>query len=336
MKKLINDPKDVVNELIEGFVLINKDKVKRVGNMNIVARIDAPIKDKVGVVIGGGAGHEPLFLEYIGKGMADVEVHGDIFTSPPAESILEGIKAADSGKGVILLYNNYAGDVMNFNMAQEMARDESIKVDTVLINDEISSAPPERAEDRRGTTSDHIIIKIAGSSSESGLDFQAMTKLLKKAIYNSRSLGVSLSPCSLPETGLATFELEEGKMEFGMGLHGEAGIKRVDLMSADKTADTILELLIKDLPYKRGDEVIAIVNGYGSTTRMEMFIVMREIHAYLAKAGISIYASEAGEFCTSQEMAGISITLIRLDDEIKKYYDMAADSPGYVKFSREV
>lgn len=331
MRKLINNPDNIVNELMEGFILTNRNKVKRIGNLNVVARIDAPIKEKVGIVIGGGAGHEPLFLEYVGKGMADVEVHGHIFAAPPPGIILEGIKAADGGKGVLLLYNNYAGDVLNFNMAQDMAREEGIKVDTVRVNDEISSAPLERAEERRGTTSDHIVIKIAGASAEAKLSFKSIIELLKRTIYNSRSLGVSLSPCSFPETGETTFTLEEGKMEFGMGLHGEAGIKRVDLMSADKTAEVILDLLIKDLPYKSGDEVIAVINGYGSTTRMEMFIVMRRIHSYLAEKGISIYVSEVGEFCTSQEMAGISITLIKLDNEIKKYYNMSADSPGYIK-----
>lgn len=331
MKKLINLPENIVSEVIEGFVLVNKNKVKQVSGLNVVARVDAPVKDKVGIVIGGGAGHEPLFLEYIGSGMADVEVHGQIFAAPPPDAILEGIKAADGGSGVILLYNNYRGDVLNFGIAQDMAREEGIKVETVLINDEISSAPKERMEERRGTTADHIIIKIAGAASESGLDFDSLIKLLKKAIYHSRSLGVSLSPCTLPETGLATFSLEEGKMEFGMGLHGEAGIKRVDLMDADKTAETILDLIIDDLPYKKGDSTVAIVNGYGSTTRMEMLIVMRRIHSYLSEKDISIYSSEVGEFCTSQEMAGISITLIKLDDEIKKFYDMTADSPGYKK-----
>lgn len=332
MRKLINNPNDIVSELIEGFLLVNKNKVKRIANLNVVARIEAPVTGQVGIVIGGGAGHEPLFLEYIGKNMADVEVHGNIFAAPSPKAILEGIRAANGGAGVILLYNNYAGDVFNFNTAQELARKEGILVDTVLINDEISSAPPERMEDRRGTTADHIIIKIAGSAAQSGMDFESIKKLLKKAVYNSRSLGVSLSACTLPETGLATFTLEEGKMEFGMGLHGEAGIKRVDLMSADKTTEFILDYLIEDLPYNKGDEVIAIVNSYGATTRMEMFIVMRRIHSYLSEKGISIYASEIGEFCTSQEMAGISITLIKLDDELKKYYDMPADSPGYKKF----
>ncbi len=331
MKKLINNPADIVDELIDGFVLANKDKVRRIGSNTVVARIDAPIKDKVGIVIGGGAGHEPLFLEYVGKGMADVEAHGQIFAAPSSAIGLEAIKAADGGKGVILLYCNYAGDVMNFNLAQEMARDEGIKVETVLVHDDISSAPRENKEDRRGTTSTPVIIKIAGAASETKMEFEPLKSLIEKAVANSRSLGVSLSACTLPETGLATFTLEEGKMEFGMGLHGEAGIKKVDLMTADETAVTILDLLIEDLPYRSGDEVIALVNGYGSTTRMEMFIIMRKIHKYLAKKGISIYASELGEFCTSQEMAGISISLIKLDDELKKYYDMTADSPGYKK-----
>jgi dihydroxyacetone kinase-like protein len=332
MKKLINEPNNIVTELVDGFLLVNKDKVKRVGNLNIVARSQAPVRGQVGIVIGGGAGHEPLFLEYIGKNMADVEVHGNIFAAPSPKAILEGIKAADGNVGVILLYNNYSGDVFNFNIAQDMARKEGTLVDTVLINDEISSAPLEFMDDRRGTTADHLIIKIAGTAAQSGMDFESIKLLLKKAIYNSRSLGVSLSACTLPETGLATFVLEEGKMEFGMGLHGEAGIKKVDIMTADETVKSILDLLIADLPFKKGDEVIAAVNGYGATTRMEMFIVARGINFYLKEKGISIYSTEIGEFCTSQEMAGISITLIKLDDEIKKYYDASADSPGYKKF----
>lgn len=335
MRKLVNDPANIVDEVIDGFVYANKDRVKRIGRNTVVTRIDAPIKGKVGIVIGGGSGHEPLFLEYIGKGMADAVAEGQIFAAPSASYGLEAIRAADGGKGVILLYNNYAGDVMNFDIAQDMARDEGIKVETVLVYDDISSAPVERKEDRRGTTATPLIIKIAGSASGSGMEFEELKKLLEKANINSRSLGVSLSACTLPETGLATFTLEDGKMEFGMGLHGEAGIKKVDIMTADQTAVTILELIIADLPFNSGDEIIALVNGYGATTRMEMFLIMKKIHEYLGEKKISIYASELGEFCTSQEMAGISITLMRIDDEIKKYYDMAADSPGYVRMARQ-
>jgi dihydroxyacetone kinase-like protein len=331
VKKLINNPDDIVNELIEGFVLINSSRVKRIVGSNAVARIDAPVKGKVGIVIGGGSGHEPLFLEYIGEGMADAEAHGQIFAAPSPDIVMDAIRAANGGRGIILLYNNYAGDVLNFGIAEEMAREEGIQIETVLINDEISSAPLDRMGDRRGTTSDHVIIKIAGAASAAGLDINSLVKLLRKAIFNSRSLGVSLSACSLPQTGLSTFSLEEGKMEFGMGLHGEAGVKKVDLMSADETAKTILDYLIADLPYKAGDEVIAVVNGYGSTTRMEMFIVARKIYSYLSENTIKIYSLELGEFCTSQEMAGISITLIKIDDEIKKYYDAKAVCPCYKK-----
>jgi len=320
VQKLINNPNDLVNELIEGYILFNSNKVKRLDNLNVILRADLPIKDKVGIIIGGGSGHEPLFLEYVGKNLADAAVHGQIFAAPSPDLTYAAIKAVDCGRGVILLYNNYAGDVLNFNIAQEMARDEGINVQTVLVNDEISSAPKERMEDRRGTTADPILFKIAGAASEAGLDIDSLVKLLNKAVYNSRSLGVSLSACSLPQTGMATFSLEEGKMEFGMGLHGEAGVKKVDLMSADDTARTILDYIIDDLPFKEGDEVIVVVNGYGSTTRMEMFIITRKIYSYLNEKGINIYSAEVGEFCTSQEMAGISITLMKLDEELKKYY----------------
>ncbi|MCJ7691643.1 MAG: dihydroxyacetone kinase subunit DhaK, partial [Clostridiaceae bacterium] len=324
-------PKDIVEETLQGILLVNKDKVKRIGNHNVLARIDAPIEGKVGIVIGGGSGHEPLFTEYIGKGMADASVAGGIFAAPPPDQIFEAIKVADSGNGVILLYNNYTGDVLNFNMAQDMAKDEGIKVETVLVNDEISSAPKNRRQDRRGTTADHILIHIAGAASENGLSLSDLVKLLNSAVYNSRSLGVSLSGATLPETNRPTFTLEEGKMEFGMGLHGEAGIKKVDIDSADNITATILDYLIEDLPYLADDEVVVVINGYGSTTRMEMHIIARKIYSYLQSKHISIYSTEVGEFCTSMEMAGVSITLVKLNNQLKKYYDLKADSPGYIK-----
>ncbi|MCM8543129.1 MAG: dihydroxyacetone kinase subunit DhaK [Lentisphaeraceae bacterium] len=331
MRKLINDPENLAVELIDGFCVTNKKKVKRIAP-HVCARVEAPIPDKVGIVIGGGAGHEPLFLEFIGKGMADASVHGQVFTAPTPDKVLDAIKAADSGNGVILLYNNYAGDVMNFDMGQDFARLEGIKVETVLINDEISAFPPEKAEERRGTTADHLVIHVAGAAAEAGMPFDELKALIERAVFNCRSLGVSTSECTLPETGLKTFELPEGRMEFGMGIHGEAGIEQVDLMTADATAERLINDIVKDLPFKAGDEVIALVNGYGATTRMEMFIVMRHMHKYLEKLGMKVYDTELGEFCTAQEMAGVSVTLMKLDDELKKYYDAPADSPGYVKF----
>jgi phosphoenolpyruvate---glycerone phosphotransferase subunit DhaK len=331
MQKLINNPKDIVNELIDGYVSANSNIVKRVPGYTITARKDIPVKGKVAIITGGGSGHEPLFEEYVGKGMADAAAHGQIFASPSSAIILEAIKAADSGKGVLLVYCNYAGDVLNFEMAQDMAIDEGFKVDQVKINDDVSSGPKDRREGRRGTTAAPLVLKIAGAASEAGLDFESLKKVVQKAVDSSRSLGVSLSACTLPETGLATFSLEDGKMEFGMGLHGEAGIKKVDLLSADDTTVTILDLIIEDLPFKSGDEVVALINSYGSTTKMEMYIIARKLHLYLGQKHIAIHSTEIGEFCTSQEMAGISITLLKLDEELKKYYEMPCFAPGFRK-----
>jgi len=331
MRKLINIPKDIVNEVIDGLVAANKNILQRVGDFTIVARKDIPIKNKVAIVTGGGSGHEPLFSEYVGKGMADASANGQIFASPSGAIVLEAIKATEAGEGTLLVYNNYTGDVLNFEMALEMARDEGIIVEQVIVNDDIASGPKDKRDNRRGTTSTPIVLKIVGAASSTGMNLGSLKALAQKAIDNSRSLGVSLSSCTLPETGMATFTLEEGKMEFGMGLHGEAGIKKVDIMSADDTAKIMLDMLVDDLPFVKGDEIVALVNGYGSTTKMEMYIITRKIHLYMAEKGISIYSTEVGEFCTSQEMAGISITLVKLDGEMKKYYDMPCEAPGFKK-----
>ncbi len=331
MKKLINDPKDVVQELIEGFVLANEDKVHKHKTVNAVIRNDAPVKNKVGIVIGGGAGHEPLFLEYIGKGMADAEAHGQIFAAPAPNIVLGAAKAVDGGNGVLFLYNNYAGDVLNFDMAQEMARTEGIQVETVLVNDEIASAPKGKEEDRRGTTSVHIIIKIAGAAAERGLPLDEVVRITQKAVNGSRSLGVALSSCTLPATGKEIFDLPDDAMEVGMGLHGEPGVERIKLLSADETVSRIVPRLVEDLPYVKGDEIVLIINGYGATTRMEMFIINRKVRGMLADLGISVYGTEVGEFCTSQEMKGVSVTFIRMDDELKTLYDDPCDSAFYKK-----
>jgi dihydroxyacetone kinase-like protein len=331
MKKLINDPRNVVQELIEGFVLANERGVYKHPSVNAVARKDAPVRGKVGIVIGGGAGHEPLFLEYIGRGMADAEAHGQIFAAPAPGVIGEAIKAADGGAGVILLYNNYAGDVLNFDQAQETARAAGLRVETVLINDEVASAPKGREQERRGTTSDHVIIKIAGAAAERRLPMEQVLRITRKAIAGARSLGVALSSCTLPATGREIFELPDDKMELGMGLHGEPGVERIGLLGADQTAERIVPLIVEDLPYRRGDQIILVVNGYGATTRMELFIVNRRIRILLAGLGIGVYATEVGEFCTSQEMKGLSVTFIRLDEELRELYDQPCDSPFYKK-----
>ncbi len=331
MKKLINDPRNVVQELIDGFVLANEGKVRKHPKVNAVIRRDAPIPGKVGIVIGGGAGHEPLFLEYVGRGMADAEAHGQIFAAPSPSIVSEAIKAVDSGKGVILLYNNYAGDVLNFDLAQEKARGEGIPVRTVLVNDEIASAPKGQETQRRGTTSDHIIIKIAGAAAEKLLPMDDVVRITERGIAGSRSLGVALSSCTLPATGREIFDLPDDMMEVGMGLHGEPGVERTSLLRADQTVERIVPRIVEDLPYKRGDEIVLIINGYGATTRMELFIVNRKIREMLSDLGIRVYGTEVGEFCTSQEMKGASVTFIKIDEELKALYDQPCDSPFYKK-----
>jgi len=330
MKKLINDPFAVTTELVEGFVLANKDKVRRLEGINVVIRSDMPRKGKVGIVIGGGSGHEPLFLEFIGKGMGDCSVHGNIFASPSADIIYDGIKATDSGSGVILIYGNYMGDIINFDMAQDMARSDGIRVETVRVWDDVASAPPDQKDERRGTAADLFVIKIAGAAAEQGLPFDEVLRIAEKARDNCRSIGVALSSCTLPAVGKPIFEIGDDEMMVGMGLHGEPGIKKAELLSADKTTEIMADVILgDDLDLQKGDEIAVIVNGYGSTTRMEMFIVNRRFHQLMTSGGIDIYGTYLGNFCTSQEMAGLSITVMKLDDELKKYYDEPAQSYSF-------
>ena len=331
MKKLINDPQDVVDELVQGYVLAYSDLVYKHPRVNAVIRKDAPVADKVGIVIGGGAGHEPLFLEYVGPGMADAAAHGQIFAAPNPQIILEAIRAANSNQGVMLLYNNYTGDCLNFDMAQDLARQEGISVETVLINDEIASAPQGQEDQRRGTTADHVIIKIAGAVAETKAPLAEVLRVTRQAVSGARSLGVGLSSCTLPATGKEIFEIAADEMEIGMGLHGEPGVERITLLTADQTIERMIPRLVEDLPYRRGDQVILVINGYGGSTRMEMFIVNRKVRAMLSDLGINVYTTEIGEFCTSQEMKGISLTLVKIDDELRTYFDAPCRCSFYVK-----
>jgi phosphoenolpyruvate---glycerone phosphotransferase subunit DhaK len=331
-KKLINHPDAVVDELIEGYVLANPRLVRKHPRLNTIIRIDAPVADKVGIVIGGGAGHEPLFLEYVGPGMADASAHGQIFAAPAPDVVLEAIRAVNAQRGVMLLYNNYAGDCLNFDLAQESARAEGIEVETVLVNDEIASAPKGSEEDRRGTTADHVVIKIAGAIAETKAPLGEVLRVTRKAIAGSRSLGVGLSSCTLPALGGEIFQLGDDEMEIGMGLHGEPGVERLKLLPADATIERMIPRLVDDLPYRGGDEVILVINGYGATTRMEMFIVNRKVRAMLADRKIRVYATDIGEFCTTQEMKGLSLTLVKVDDELKRHFDAPCKSPFYVRY----
>jgi dihydroxyacetone kinase-like protein len=330
IKKIINDPKDVVAELLDGLVKAYHGKIKKLQGVNALVKTNLP-PGKVGLLIGGGSGHEPLFHGFIGDNMADGAACGNIFAAPTPDVIFEATKALDQGNGVLYLYNNYAGDNMNFDIAAEMAEDEGIVTKTIRIYDDVASAPPAQKEERRGIAGDVFIIKIAGGVAATAQDIDEVIRVTEKARDNTRSMGVALSAGSLPETGEPTFELPEDEIEIGMGLHGEAGVSRGKMRPANQLVDDMMERLLSDLPFKSGDEVCLLINNLGSTTMMELLIVNSRIHEILNDAGITIYDTAMGSFCTSQEMAGFSISLTKLDGELKKYCDMPADSFGYKK-----
>ena len=331
-KKLINDPFRVTVESIQGYVKAYPQIVKQI-SPHVVARKDAPINGKVGVVVGGGSGHEPLFLGWVGFGMADAAVLGEVFAAPSPPLILDATKAANGERGVLYVYGNYAGDNMNFDMATEAARDEGIKTETVRVWDDVASAPPDRAKERRGLAADLFVIKVAGAKAEERATLMEVKEVAERARDNSRTFAVALSPATVPTSGKPTFTIGENEMYFGIGAHGEKGVKKTELLSADATAQILVEEVLKDLPYRGGDEVNVIVNGYGSTTLMELFIINRKVNEILLNSGIRIHRTDVGNFLTTQEMAGCSVTLMRLDDELRKCYDAPAITPALTRCS---
>jgi len=331
MKKFINKPEDIIEEMLEGFVYANSSKVKRIPTDRVLARVDAPVSGKVGIVTGGGSGHKPAFIGYIGKGMVDAVAVGDIFASPPVKRIYEAIKSADGGKGVLCILGNYSGDVMNFDMASEMAIDEGIPVEQVIVNDDSGSASIDKMENRRGVAGEVIAWKIAGAMAEEGKDLKTIKETVERAVFNTRSMGVAHSPCILPTTGKPSFELGPDEMEIGVGHHGEPGIKRVKMMSADEITELLMDIIIKDLPFKGGDEVSVLINGLGSTPLQEMYIINRKVFHILKGLNIKVHRTYVGEFFTSLEMGGFSITLTKLDDELKRLIDAPSDAVHFVQ-----
>jgi dihydroxyacetone kinase-like protein len=327
-KKVINNPKNVVPELLEGLVEAYHGEVRQLEGLNGLVKTSLP-EGKVGLLIGGGSGHEPLFHGFIGENMGDGAACGNIFAAPTPDIVLAVTEALDQGSGVMYLYGNYTGDILNFDMAAEMAADEGIRVKTVLIWDDIASAPPERIHERRGIAGDVFVIKIAGAISAVSRDLDEVVRVTTKARDNTRSMGVALSAGSLPETGEPTFELGDDEMEIGMGVHGEPGVGREKLMPADAIVEKMMSLILADLPFQAGDEVCLLINDMGATTMMELLIVNRKVRQILREKGIHVHDTVMGAFATTQEMAGFSITLMKLDDELKPYYDMPAASFGY-------
>lgn len=328
MKKIINKPSDFVSETLEGILLAHPRCLKAVeGDLHMLMRADAPTEGKVAIATGGGSGHLPVFLGYVGKGLVDGVAVGNVFSSPGASQMLALTRAIDGGAGILYLYGNYQGDVLNFDMAAEMAALDGIRVETVLVSDDVASAPVEQWRARRGVAGLFFAYKIAGAKAESGASLEAVRAAAEKAVFNTRSMGVALSPCTVPEVGRPTFDLGEDEMEIGMGIHGEPGVRRSRLETADEIATNLMQVIIPDLPFERGDEVAVLVNGLGATPREELYIMFRKVWEILQEAEIKIYRSLIGEYATSMEMAGASVSLLRLDSELKHLLDAPAESP---------
>lgn len=332
-KKILNDPRKVVEEMIDGLVLANDGRVARLPGVNAIVRTDLP-DAKVALLIGGGSGHEPMFHGFVGPGLGDAAACGGVFAAPSPDIIVAAARAAHRGRGILFLYGNYAGDNMNFDIASEMLVDEGIDVRTVRVTDDVAAAPPDRIQDRRGIAGDVYMIKIAGAAATELDSLDEVERIAEKAVAHVRSMGVAVSAGSIPETGRPTFELADDEIEIGMGAHGEAGIARQKLAPADEVADQIMARILDDLALASGDEVALLINNLGATTMMELLIVNRRIRQILEQRDVRVRRTDVGAWLTAQEMAGFSVTLLRLDDELRYYLDRPAESLGYSRLGR--
>lgn len=330
MKKLINDPAAFVDELIDGILLAHPDELRAVDDdRRALVRADAPGDGRVGIVTGGGSGHLPVFLGFVGVGLCSGVAVGNVFSSPSMEAVLDATRAVSGGAGVLHLIGNYGGDVLNYELAADLADAEGIEVATVLVADDVASAPPDRADSRRGVAGLFFAYKCAGAAAEAGASLAEVADVTRHALAGTRSMGVGLSPTILPAAGKPTFELGPGEMEIGIGIHGEPGVRRGPLEPADAVADALFDAVVGDLELGRGDRVAVLVNGLGATPLEELYILYRRIHARSAELGISIERRFIGEFATSLEMAGASLTVMRLDDRLTALLDAPASSPFY-------
>ncbi|MEY8303475.1 dihydroxyacetone kinase subunit DhaK [Anaerosalibacter bizertensis] len=328
MKKIINNPENVVDEMLQGIVKAHPEHLKRLEGFDVLVRKNSPVKDKVALVSGGGSGHEPSHGGFVGEGMLDAAVAGEVFTSPTPDQVFEAIKAVDSGEGVLLIIKNYSGDVMNFEMAKDMAEMEGIKVETVVVNDDVAVEDSTYTTGRRGIAGTVLVHKIAGAAAEKGMDLENVKRVAEKVITNTRSMGMSLTPCTVPQAGKPSFQLEEDEMEVGLGIHGEPGIYKRKIMNADEITELLLEKILEDIEVKEDEEVAVLVNGLGGTPIMELYIVNRDLHEILEEKNIKIYKTLVGNFMTSLEMAGFSLTVLKLDDELKELLDFKANTPA--------
>ena len=330
MKKLINSVEAVEEQMILGLVKSAPDKLRKLDCGNVVVRAEKKSDGKVALVSGGGSGHEPAHGGFVGAGMLDCAVAGAVFTSPTPDKIFEGIKAVATEQGVLCIVKNYTGDVLNFEMAIDMAGDEDIKVDHVIVNDDVAVQDSLYTTGRRGVAGTILVHKIAGAKAEEGATLEEVKAVAEKVIANVRTMGMAISPCTVPAAGKPGFELSEDEVEIGIGIHGEPGTHREKIASADEIAKALLDKILADIDFK-GSEVVVMVNGMGATPLMELYIINNFVQDYLAAAGVKVYDTMVGNYMTSIEMAGFSLTLLKLDDELKKLYDAPADTPALKK-----
>ena len=327
MKKIINKPDDFVNESINGLVNSYPDIYKFSSDTNKVLTRSKSSSNKVGLVSGGGSGHLPLFTGYIGNGLLDSCAIGNVFASPSVDEISTAIKEANSGKGVLCIYGNYGGDVMNFDMASEMLEMEDIKVESIVVADDVASASYEEKEKRRGVTGMLYVFKTTGAMAETGADFDEVKRVALKTNENIRTMGIALTPTILPQAGKPTFEIGDDEMEIGMGIHGEPGIRRGKLKTANEITEELSEKLLNDIDLNKGDKVSILINSLGATPHEELFIVANKFNNILSDNGIINSKSYVGRYATSMEMAGMSITILKLDDELEKLLLEEANCP---------
>jgi phosphoenolpyruvate---glycerone phosphotransferase subunit DhaK len=328
MKKLINNPEDVVRESLEGMEFAHGDLIKVHYDPTYVVRVDAPLQGKVGVISGGGSGHEPMHGGFVGYGMLDAACPGAVFTSPTPDQMLEATKAVNGGKGVLHIVKNYTGDIMNFEMAAELGRSEGIEVEAVVIDDDVAVQDSLYTAGRRGVGSTVLAEKVCGAAAEEGRSLQDVVAVCNKVKDTGFSMGMALTSCVVPHVGSPTFDLPEDEMEIGIGIHGEPGRTRMKVKSADEVTEMLMEPIIKDLPFKSGDEVLMFVNGMGGTPLIELYVIYRKAYQIAQDHGLKVVRNLVGPYITSLEMAGASITLLKMDDDLLKLWDAPVNTPA--------
>lgn len=321
MQRFINDPDRVVDDTVAGFVKAHSDLVRLADNPRVVVAKDAPVAGKVGVITGGGSGHEPAFIGYTGRNLVDAVAVGELFSSPTAKSFYDAIKASDGGRGVVCLYGNYAGDNMNVKMAMKLAAKDGIEVQTVVANDDVCSAPPEEREKRRGVAGEIFMWKVGGAKAAQGADISAVRATAQRAIDNCRSVGVGLGPCTLPAVGHPNFSIEPGTMEVGIGHHGEPGVRVEPLRTASEIAKSMTKIVLDDHDLPPGTEVAVLISGLGATPLSELYILYDTIESEIRAQSLSVHRSYVGNYFTSLEMVGATLTVMALDDELKTLLD---------------